>query len=186
MTRVDFEARYRADPDPWSYETSAYERAKYQATLAACGPGPFRRGLELGGSIGVFTALLAPRCRALVTIDGAPTAVTAARQRLAGVPGVTVMLGSIPDDIPPGDYDLVVASEVLYYLEWPDVRATLDVLRERMPPGGRLVAVHWRPAGPERPLSAADVHGALDEADGLAPAGRSDTSDYLLGVWERT
>ena len=62
MTAVDhFEAQYRADPDPWGYRCSAYERAKYDATLSACGPGPFENALELGGSIGVFSARLAPR-----------------------------------------------------------------------------------------------------------------------------
>ena len=80
---VDFEARYRAERDPWGYETSAYERDKYAATLAACGPGPFARGLELGGSIGVFSALLASRCERLDTIDGAPSA----RRRRARAPG---------------------------------------------------------------------------------------------------
>ena len=30
-----FEALYAADPDPWRFATSAYEREKYTATLAA-------------------------------------------------------------------------------------------------------------------------------------------------------
>ena len=55
MSLADFEARYRADPDPWGYTTSDYERDKYEATLAACGDGPFADALELGGSIGVFS-----------------------------------------------------------------------------------------------------------------------------------
>ena len=37
MTLADFEYRYRADPDPWGYTTSAYEHEKYVATLEACG-----------------------------------------------------------------------------------------------------------------------------------------------------
>ena len=32
-----FEAIYERDPDPWRFQTSAYERAKYDATLAALG-----------------------------------------------------------------------------------------------------------------------------------------------------
>src|ERR1700685_3329297 len=67
MSAADFEALYQADPDPWGYTRSAYEREKYQATLAACGPGPFAHALELGGSIGVFSELLAPRCQSLIT-----------------------------------------------------------------------------------------------------------------------
>ena len=59
MTLADFEARYAAQGDPWGYTESEYEQRKYAATLAACGPGPFACALELGGSIGVFSAQLA-------------------------------------------------------------------------------------------------------------------------------
>src|ERR1700760_3939198 len=95
MTAQDFEARYRADPDPWGYLASDYERAKYAATLAACGPGPFACALELGGSIGVFSALLAPRCKRLLTVDVAPTAVVRARSRLAEFPHVEAIVARI-------------------------------------------------------------------------------------------
>lgn len=185
MTAAEFEARYRADPDPWGYASSPYERGKYAATLAACGPGPFAGALELGGSIGVFSAQLAPRCRSLVTIDGAPTAVAAARRRLAGASNVELVLGSIPGDIPPGSYDLVVASEILYYLSAFDLDRTLSTLRARLAPGGRLVAVHWRPVGAERPFTAAEVHAILKREPWLALLESRPTDDYLLDVLER-
>ena len=93
MTLSDFERRYRLDPDPWSYETSDYERVKYQRTLAACGPGPFSTAIELGCSIGVFTALLAPRCRRVVAIDGSATAIARAQMRLTDQPQVELEIG---------------------------------------------------------------------------------------------
>jgi SAM-dependent methyltransferase len=185
MSTADFEALYRADPDPWGYNTSSYERDKYAATLAACGPGPFRRALELGSSIGIFSALLAPRCEALITVDAAPTAVAAARLRLADAPQVTVILGTIPEAIPRERYDLVLASEILYYLAGPKLSATLAVLEDRLAPGGRLVAVHWRPSGPDRPHTAAEVHDALDRQAWLRGVDCSGTDDYLLDVLER-
>ena len=185
MTQDDFEARYQADPDPWSYTTSDYERRKYEATLAACGPGPYAAGIELGSSIGVFSALLAPRCRSLVTVDAAPTAVTEARRRLAGNDAVTTVLGTIPAAIPRRDYDLVVASEILYYLDEDGLRATLDMLRDLTRPGARWVAVHWRPAGPDRPFDAEQVHERLRAQPWLETVTRAPTDDYLLDVLER-
>jgi SAM-dependent methyltransferase len=185
MTATDFEARYRRDPDPWAYTTSAYERHKYAATLEACGTGPFAAALELGASIGMFSTLLAPRCRALVTIDGSVTAVTAARGRLAGRQSVTTLIGTIPQDIPRQDYDLVVASEILYYLTASQLDATLDVVRDCTRPGARLVAVHWRPPGPDRPLDAATVHDRLGRLPWLAMVAASGTGEYLLDVLER-
>jgi trans-aconitate methyltransferase len=189
MTQADFEARYREHPDPWGYETSAYEREKYEATLAACGPGPYKSAIELGSSIGVFSALLAPRCRLLVTVDAAPTAVATARRRLAGSPNVTTILGSIPEAIPRRDYDLVVASEILYYLDGPRLEETLDVVRDLTRLGARLVAVHWRPSGPERPFDASQVHARLRAQPWLTSLGggpdRPGARDYLLDVLER-
>jgi predicted TPR repeat methyltransferase len=181
----DFEARYREDPDPWSYTSSDYERAKYDATLAACGEGPFTSALELGSSIGVFSERLAPRCRSLVTIDAAATAVAAARRRLAGRDGVTVVLGVLPEAIPDRGYDLVVASEILYYLQPGALAQTLHLVCERTAPGARLVAVHWRPAGPERPFDAATVHDRLRALEWLRAVGSAHTDDYLLDVLER-
>jgi hypothetical protein len=186
MTLADFESLYRRDEDPWGYRSRAYEREKYRATLGACGPGPFSYALELGASIGVFSAMLAPRCRRLTTIDGAPTAVHAAEQALCRHPNVRVVLGTIPEAIPAEPADLVVASEILYYLDQDALSATLASLSSVIPSGGRLVAVHWRPTGPDRPASAETVHGALRSLPGLDEIDDRSTADYLLNVYERS
>jgi len=185
MSLAEFEARYRADPDPWGYTTSDYERRKYEATLAACGDGPFSAALELGGSIGVFSELLAPRCRRLMTIDAAPTAVASARRRLASFPNAHALVGSIPGGLPAHDFDLAVAAEILYYMSISELSATLTWLRSHMPPGARLVAVHWRQPGPERPLGAGRVHRLLHEQPWLGSLRSGTTDDYLLDVLER-
>jgi SAM-dependent methyltransferase len=185
MKGAEFERRYQHDGDPWHYASSEYERAKYEATLTACGPGPFASALELGGSIGVFSARLARRCDALTTIDGSPTAVAAARARLAVFPRARTLVGDIPDAIGPGAHDLVVASEILYYLDDEALTATLQRLGEVLIVGGRLVAVHWRPAGPERPQTAATVHARLRSLPWLRAAAERGTDDYLLDVLER-
>ena len=185
MNAAEFEQRYRHEGDPWGYRSSGYERAKYDATLRACGPGPFSSALELGGSIGVFSARLAKRCLALVTIDFSPTAVRAARAQLAGYRQARPILGEIPDAIPDGSYDLVVASEVLYYLRPDALAATLGRLEQVLADGGRLVAVHWRRSGPERPYSAAEIHDRLHALPWLHEVDDGSTFDYLLHTFQR-
>lgn len=186
MTTVDhFEVEYRANPDPWGYRSSTYEQAKYAATLAACGPGPFTSALELGGSIGVFSARLAPRCRRLTTIDYSPTAVRRARAALAQYRQARVVLGAIPDDLPDGRFDLVVASETLYYLDGSALAQTLELLAARTVAGARVVCVHWRPAGPERPLTAAHVHDEARRQPWLRRLTSECRPEYLLDVLER-
>ena len=52
--------------------------------------------------------------------------------------------------------------------------------------GGSVVAVHWRPAGPERPRDAAQAHAELRRpAVALADRRRASTDDYLLEVFRR-
>jgi predicted TPR repeat methyltransferase len=185
MTIADFEAQYRADPDPWNYGASEYERSKYEATLLACGAGPFSAALELGGSIGVFSAMLAPRCERLMTIDFSPTAVRLARARLLEHPHAQAIIGTIPDALPAGPFDLVVASEVLYYLSAGALERTLSALERRIAPGGRLVLVHWRAPGPERPLDAMALHEVLRAQPWLSPVATGGTEQYLLDVLDR-
>jgi SAM-dependent methyltransferase len=185
MTPAAFERLYRKVRDPWGYESSDYERLKYDATVAACGPGPFDNALELGASIGVFTARLAARCRSLVTIDAAPTAVDVARARLAGHQHLDIRVGTIPEAVPQQAYDLIVASEILYYLDPERLERTLPLLAELLVRGGRLIAVHWRPPGPERPFTGEEVHARLRREPWLTNVQADGTDDYLLDVMER-
>jgi SAM-dependent methyltransferase len=156
-----FESKYRRDPDPWNYETSSYERDKYAATLGALPAGRFARALEVGCSIGVFTELLAARCDALVGIDFSEQALATARKRLSGRPQVELLQAAFPEQVPPGRWDLVVCSEVLYYLDAPALEVALSWLAEQLAGGTVALAVSWRGEGREEPMSGDDAHDLL-------------------------
>ncbi|MDO8209877.1 trans-aconitate 2-methyltransferase [Conexibacter sp. CPCC 206217] len=179
-----FERKYRADGDPWGYETKPYEREKYLRTLAAIGPGPFDRALELGCSIGVFTELLARRCHDLLALDAAPTALTRARTRLSHAPHVRFELRDLPWELPQGPFDLIVASELLYYWDAPLLGAALPRLESMLAPGGRFVAVHWRGDVGDGPLDGDKVHVLLRERTTLRHRVNDDTAAYRLDCWE--
>ncbi|SMO98326.1 SAM-dependent methyltransferase [Paracoccus laeviglucosivorans] len=131
---------YAASSDPWRHRTSLYERAKYAATLEAIGPGPFQHALEIGCGNGTLLALLAPRCRALTGLDCTRKAVTLARAAVAHMPHVTVCCAAAPDDLPAIRPDLVVLSEVLYFLTPPEIVRLADWLN---PLRARIVCVNW-------------------------------------------
>src|SRR5579863_8609060 len=76
-----FDALYAADPDPWGFAASDYERRKYDRTLAALPRRRYDRALEVGCSIGVLTRQLAGRCEALVSIDASGIPLRMARER---------------------------------------------------------------------------------------------------------
>ena len=184
LTRAHFEARYAADPDPWDFEGSAYERAKYERTLAALGERRYATGFEAGCSIGVFTAMLADRCDELLAVDIAQSAVEATRRARGSRPHVGVERRTLPEQWPAGPFDLVVCSEILYYWDRPTLEAALPAMADSLAPGGRLVAVHYRPPSSIDPLTGDAVHALLRQRLGLAHIG-SDASDaYLLDVFD--
>lgn len=138
-----FEERYAADPDPWRFESSDYERAKYDATLAALPRAAYASGLEIGCSIGVLTERLAGRCGRLVALDVADAALDRARERCRGLDHVGFVRGQVPGDWPDGTFDLILLSEVVYYLDAADVGRLVGRVRETLRGGGDVVLVHW-------------------------------------------
>lgn len=138
-----FERLYAEDPDPWKFATSDYERDKYAATLAALPRERYGRALDVGCSIGVLTRALAERCRDLVAIDPVPSALAAARERCADAPQVAFLEGAVPSIWPPGRFDLILLSEVVYYLDRADLSRLVRLVAGALAPLADIVTVHW-------------------------------------------
>lgn len=138
-----FEQLYARDADPWRFATSNYERDKYAATLAALPDRRFASGFEIGCSIGVLTRQLAECCDALLGADVSETALAQARTRCADQPHVTFARMVVPGDWPDARFDLVVLSEVLYYIGAPGLHAVARRTLDSLLPGGCVLLVNW-------------------------------------------
>ncbi|MBO9553517.1 bifunctional PIG-L family deacetylase/class I SAM-dependent methyltransferase [Cellulomonas sp.] len=178
-----FDGTYTRHDDPWGYTDRWYEARKRALTLAALPDERYGRAIEIGCSIGVLTADLAGRCDDLVALDVSPLAVARARERLADRPHVRVMTGDVARDMPDGPFDLVVLSEVGYYLTRPTLRGVLDGLRDRLSPGGTLLACHWRHPVAAYPLTGDDVHRNLARTRGLTRLAVHTEEDMVLEVY---
>ena len=143
LTPAYFAGLYAADSDPWRFATSDYERGKYAATLEALPRARYGSVLEVGCSIGVLTRALAPRCDALLALDVAEAALDQARARCADAAHVRFACCRVPEDWPAGTFDLILLSEVVYYLDAEDVGRLVGRLRAALAPGGDIVLVHW-------------------------------------------
>lgn len=137
-----FEVRFREDIDPWNYATSSFEAYKRGILLRACGTRLYGRGLELACAIGETTRVLTPKCLRLLALDASPTALDEARRRIGGRRNVSFMLARLPREMPCGPFDLIVASEIFYYLKLNDLRLLLLRLERALALGGRLVILH--------------------------------------------
>jgi SAM-dependent methyltransferase len=179
-----FEAMYRADPDPWDFASSDYERGKYDATIAAVAHRRWPAAFEPGCSIGVLSERLAAHCDALLACEVSETALAHARARLTGHAHVSVQRREIPEELPKRRFDLVVCSEVLYYLDAPAFAATVARLDDLVAPGGSLLAVHWRRPTATHPLHGEEVHAGL-AALGWPAGAHAVTASYVLHRWDR-
>ena len=149
---------YQANQDPWNFETSLYEREKYLASLAALPPKRYRRAFEVGGSIGVLTRMLADRCDRLLSIDVSPVAQGRAQIRCSDQQQVEFKIMQFPREAPDATFDLIVLSEVGYYLSERDLLIARDWIVKALRPGGHLLLVHWTPFVEDYPLTGDEVH----------------------------
>lgn len=182
---VHFEHRYADDADPWGAATRWYERRKRALALAALGRERYGRAFEPGCGGGAMTAALAPRCDHLLALDVAGSALEAVRAGTVALPQVEVRRGAIPSDWPAGPLDLVVLSEVAYYLEADAVREVADLVAGSLFPGGELLAVHWRGRAPDLALGAAEAHQVLGAGHGLDARVTLADPEFLVATWRR-
>ena len=178
------EHAYARHDDPWRVTTRWYEERKRAVTLSSLPARRYARALEIGCSIGVLTAELAERCDDLLAIDLSADAVERARKRLAGRAHVAIEQVDIRRALPSGQYDLLVLSEVGYYLSPPQLERLLDETEAAIGDRGTLLACHWRRPVAEHLLGGDDVHEAI-AARGLPRLARHEEADFVLEIYSR-
>jgi SAM-dependent methyltransferase len=161
-----FDKLYAEHEDPWGLSTRWYERRKYDLTLASLPRQHYHNGFEPGCSIGVLTERLAGRCDHLLAMDVSNASLARAASR-GFPPTVRFERGAIPHDWPNEEFDLIVLSEVGYYLSPADFDLVIEQTKRTLTADGHLVAVHWRPDVIDYPRSGDEVHAALRTTSGL-------------------
>ncbi len=182
-----FDRLYAGADDPWQLSTRWYEQRKYAITLALLPDRRYRHAFEPGCSIGTLTALLAQRCDHVTAVDVADAALRGADPRLreAGCRNqVTPAQSSLDAAWPPGPFDLLVLSEVAYYLEADTLAAALHREIAPLQPGATVVAAHWRHGVADYPLSGDAAHAVIASTPGLTLLGSYRDRDVLIDVFD--
>jgi SAM-dependent methyltransferase len=166
-----FEDLYATAEDPWRLAERWYEKRKYAITMAMLPSRGYRHAFEPGCSIGVLTEKLITRCDRVTACDVAQAALDATRDRVGEREGLVLRRLSLDAEWPAEDFDLVVLSEVAYYLHPDTLRLVLDRECARLAAGTTVVAAHWRYAVDDYPLSGDEANAliaATAELTGLA------------------
>jgi SAM-dependent methyltransferase len=178
---------YSRSADPWELGTRWYEQRKYAITLALLPRQHYRHAFEPGCSIGVLTALLTERCSQVTASDVAAAALESARRRLVDAgrqDQVTLLQRSMDDPWPPGPFDLLVLSEVGYYLTPGALRGTLDREMPRLAKGATVIAAHWRHPVDDYPMSGDRVNDIVAATAGVHPIGGYRDADVAIDVFD--
>ena len=152
-----FDRLYEVKPDPWDFRSRPYEVRKRALTLACLPEAHYSTAFEPGCSIGVLTSDLAARSDEVLSMDLSALALGIGQGGRAAQCRTSPQ-GAVPADWPTESFELVVLSEVGYYLDAHDCRR----LGQRAAASSTdLVAVHWRHPVDEYPLSGDEVHRIL-------------------------
>lgn len=175
---------YERSNDPWGFEDRWYEQRKFAITLAALPDRHYRRALEAGCANGALTELLASRCDELFAFDFFDAAIRRTVARMREQRHVRVVNARYPAYWPHGTGDLVVWSEVAYYLSDVSAEQAVAGLDRWLEPGGTLVAVHYT-GETDYPRPGHAIGPWLDEVEFLERSTTLVDPLFELGVWRR-
>ncbi len=136
-----FESVFETE-DPWNYG-SAYEQQKYRRQLDLLPAGPIENAMELACAEGHFTQLLAPRVAHLLATDIAGNAIARTQARCSQFGNIDYEIMDFAHAKLPGNADLIVCSEVLYYLSGEaELRQVAGKFAAALRLGGCLITAH--------------------------------------------
>lgn len=179
-----FAELYDSRTEPWDVH-SWYERRKRGLAMACLPERRYATALEPACGTGELTRLLAARCDHVLASDANGAAVERARAKLSDHPAVHVEHRSLPADFGHAEVDLLVWSEILYYLGDDALTATITEGLRAMRPGGDVLAVHWRHQAHDAPHDGPEVHRRLDAHPDLVPMASYADTDFLISVLRR-
>jgi protein-L-isoaspartate O-methyltransferase len=179
-----FDRIYAAADDPWGFETRWYEDRKYALTLAALPRQRYERAFEPGCAFGVLSERLAPRCDALIASELVSQVAERARRRLKDFAHVQVETAAIPDFWPSGRFDLIVLSEVVYYLTEAGAHELLARLAESTAEHAHVIGVHYRGVT-DYPMTGDAAQTVLRSSACLKSLARYEEELFALELFER-
>jgi len=149
--RFEFERLYLEKSDPWELRSSAYERQKYKRTLDRILE--HRRGsesvLEVGCSVGIFTRQLAENFQQVVAIDFSDEAIARAAEYCGEESKIRFIRSNLQSLTLNAGFDVIVCSEILYYINRRHAAAVCRQLKRLLAPNGVIVTVCEANAEPD-------------------------------------
>jgi 2-polyprenyl-3-methyl-5-hydroxy-6-metoxy-1,4-benzoquinol methylase len=140
-TSARFDRLYTLDADPFSVERSHYEYLKAKDLLTVLTSQHYSNVLDAGCGTGRMTKKLSAFADRIVGIDFSGEAIRLAHTYCSDLPHATFELSDLRDFASAMTYDLIVCSEVLYYLTGPDLTRAIASLKNAASERAELVVI---------------------------------------------
>ncbi len=193
--RFIFEMTFVLGRDPWNY-TSLYQQTKYEQTIKLLPSIPIKQALELGCAEGYLTGSLATRVDHLIAADISQIALDRAAKNctVQRLENVCYLRLDLTTDLLPMGCDLIVCSEVLYYIGGQtELQTVARKLVNALAPGGYLLTAHAHRVNkePERthfdwllPFGAKLISETLTDTHSLRLVKDIQTSSYCIQLFQ--
>ncbi len=137
--RQHLQTLYAETSDPWGFTHSDYEQAKFAATRRALLRPHYKSAFELGCGNGQLAKHLVDLCESYTGMDAVAIAVEAARE---AVPTARFIHDFYPCHLPVDDFDLLILSEILYFLGHDSLRKLASDIATLWPQA-EVLCVSW-------------------------------------------
>ncbi len=149
----EFEHKYRKHGDYFGYQTKPYEKLKYERTFDLMKQ--WRKGsdsaLEVGCSVGVFTAMIVPEFTHITAVDIASEALALTEKQTGGAANVAYLQSDLLSLKTGRTYDVIFCAEMLMYIREKDGAEACRVLDTRLKPDGIIIEVSQQDREAGRP-----------------------------------
>ncbi|MEO8774416.1 MAG: PIG-L family deacetylase [Gelidibacter sp.] len=184
-----FDTLYSENVDPWNFKHSNYELSKYQKTDEILGNKKFKKGLELGCSIGIQTRFFAKHCDELVALDISRDAIKEAQKNNGDLHNVDFLMQNIVEEFPRGPFDFISMCEIGYYFDQATLLEIFKKISENISENGQFLMVHWSSFVREFPLNGNQVNAIFKKFNSIENRFTLITSyyhdRYELHLWEK-
>jgi hypothetical protein len=181
----DFEALHADKADPWHFRTRWYEARKRALTVAMLPHAHYGLGFEPGCSIGELSRALAQRCDRLLAWDISAAAIATAANQLPSKSNIVLEQREVPRDWPDEPLDLIVISEVAYFLRAEDLPVLIARVEQSLSSAGALLLCHWRGPIDRGELDGETIHRRFEDSDGLKVTSNLVEKDFRICVMTR-
>lgn len=141
--RAEFEHKYETHGDYFHYQGNPYELEKYKRTLDLVLK--WRRGsasaLEIGCSVGLFTAMIAREFETVTAVDIASEALALAEKQVAGAGRVSYVRSNVEALNLGRQFDVIFCAEVLMYVRERDAQRVCEMLDSHLGLNGIVIEV---------------------------------------------